>query len=62
MRVTFEVEDSGSRVTLQVLTDGLLPSIAGRFLASGFYRGSFRSQLRSFARIAERERLGRLIL
>jgi hypothetical protein len=62
MRVTFEAEDGGSRVTLDVRTEGLLPSIATRLLAVGSYRGSFRSQLRSFARTAEREHLGRLIL
>jgi hypothetical protein len=62
MRVTFEPDDGGSRVTLEVSPEGLLPEIAARLLAFGFYRGSFRSQLRSFARIAERERLGRLIL
>lgn len=62
MRVTFEAEDGGSRVSLEVQTEGLLPSIAGRLLAVGFYRGSFRSQMRSFARAAEREHLGRLIL
>jgi hypothetical protein len=62
MRVAFEAEDGGSRVSLEMRTEGLLPSIAGRLLAVGSYRGSFRSQLRSFARAAERERLGRLIL
>ena len=62
VRVEFEAEDGGSRVTMSVRTESLLPSIAGRLLTAGFYRGSFRSQLRSFARVAERERLGRLIL
>lgn len=62
MLVWFEAEDGGSRVTLEVRTNGLIPSIAGRLLATGSYRGSFRGQLRSFARRAERERLGRLIL
>ncbi len=60
--VTFEPEDGGSTVILEVRTDGLLPGIAGRLLAIGSYRGSFRGQLRSFARLAERDRLSRLIL
>lgn len=58
----FEPEGGGSRVTLEVRTEGLLPAIAGRLLATGSYRGSFRGQLRSFARLAERERLGKLII
>jgi Polyketide cyclase / dehydrase and lipid transport len=62
MLVTFEPEGGGSRVRLEVRTEGLLPSIAARLLALGFYRGSFRAQLRAFARVAERERLGKLII
>ena len=58
----FEPEGAGSRVTLQVRTEGLLPGIAGRLLATGSYRGSFRGQLRSFARLAERERMSQLII
>ena len=60
--VTFDPEGGGSRVTLEIRPDGLVPGIVARFLATGTYRGGFRSQLRSFARRAERERLGHLIL
>ena len=62
VHVTFTEESGGSRVVLEVRTQGIMPTIAGWVLAIGSYRGSFRSQLRSFARVAERERLGRLIL
>lgn len=62
MLVTFEPEGGGSRVTLDVQTDGLLPGIAGRVLAAGSFPGGFRSQLRSFARFAERERLSKLLI
>jgi hypothetical protein len=40
----------------------VLPGIAGRLLATGSYRGSFRGQLSSFARLAEREHLSKLII
>lgn len=60
--VRFEPQGGGSRVTLEVRTEGLLPGIAGRLLATGSYRGSFRGQLHSFARFAERERLSKLII
>lgn len=62
MLVTFEPEVSGSLVTLQVRTDGLLPRIAGRVLATGSFPGTFRGHLRSFARLAERERLSKLVI
>ena len=61
-RVSFEPDGSGSRVTLEVETEGVLPGIAGRLLATGSYRGSFRGQLSSFARLAEREHLSKLII
>jgi Polyketide cyclase / dehydrase and lipid transport len=60
--VTFDPEGGGSRVRLDVRPDGMIPRIAARVLATGTYRGSFRSLLRSFARRAERERLSQLIL
>jgi hypothetical protein len=62
MHVTFTEESGGSRVILEVRTQGIMPTIAGWVLAIGSYRGSFRSQVHSFVRVAERERLGRLIL
>jgi hypothetical protein len=53
--VTFEPETDGCRITLAVRADGLLPRIVARILATGSYRGSYRSQLSSFARLADRE-------
>ena len=58
----FEPHSDGSRVTLEVRTEGLVPGIAGRLLATGSYRGSFRGDLRSFARLAEREHWGQLVI
>ena len=60
--VRFEPHPDGSRVTLEVRTEGLVPGIAGRLLATGSYRGSFRGDLRLFARLAEREHWGQLVI
>ena len=62
IHAVFGADDGGSRVTLEVRPDGLMPSIVGLLLSIGWHRGSFRGQLGAFARLAERERLGRLIL
>ena len=60
--VRFEPDPDGSRVILEVRTEGLVPGIAGRLMAIGAYRGSFRGNLRSFARLAEREHWGQLVI
>ena len=60
--VTFEPEGDGCRITLVVHADGLLPRIVARLLALGSYRGSYRSQLSSFGRLADREHWRGLII
>ena len=60
--VRFEPNSDGSRVTLEVRSEGLMPGIAGRLMAIGSYRGTFRGNLRSFARLAEREHWGQLVI
>jgi polyketide cyclase/dehydrase/lipid transport protein len=52
--VTFESDGSGTRVTQEFRTEGLIPAIAARLFATGSYRGSFRGELNTFARLAER--------
>ncbi|MGH2407940.1 MAG: SRPBCC family protein [Candidatus Limnocylindrales bacterium] len=53
--VTFEPTPSGTRLTQEFRTHGLIPAIAARIFAIGSYRGSFRGELAAFGRIAERE-------
>ncbi len=55
MRATFAPSDSGTRVTQELWTTGLIPAIAARIFATGSYKGSFRGELNAFAGIAERE-------
>lgn len=50
---TFEPEGGGTRVTQRFQTEGLLPSTAARLFAMGSWRGSFRGELATFARLAE---------
>ena len=51
----FDPERGGTRITQSFETEGLLPAIAARIFAMGSYRGSFRGELTTFARLAERE-------
>jgi uncharacterized protein YndB with AHSA1/START domain len=51
----FEEEGDGTRLTQEFWTQGIIPAIAGRIWAIGSYRGSFRGELNSFIRLAERE-------
>jgi hypothetical protein len=53
--VTFEPDGSGTRVTQEFRTEGLIPAVAAHLFATGSYRGSFRGELNTFARLAERE-------
>jgi uncharacterized protein YndB with AHSA1/START domain len=53
--VTFEPDGSDTRVTQEFRTEGLIPAVAARVFAIGSYRGSFRGELNTFARLAERE-------
>ena len=54
-QATFEDEADGTRVTQEFWTNGIISVVMGRIFALGSYRGSFRGELNSFARLAERE-------
>ena len=51
-RATFEPEDSGTRVTVRMDTEGLFPAIMARIFSLGSWKGSFRGELAHFARLA----------
>lgn len=53
--VTFEPTATGTRLTQEFRTEGLIPAISARIFAVGSYKGSFRGELKAFVRIAERE-------
>jgi len=53
--VTFEPTATGTRLTQEFRTEGLIPAITARIFALGSYTGSFRGELNEFVRIAERE-------
>jgi hypothetical protein len=52
---TFEDQGDGTRLTQEFWTTGIISRVMGRIFAFGSYRGSFRGELNSFVRIAERE-------
>ena len=54
-RVTFEPTAAGTRLTQEFQTEGLIPAISAWIFALGSYKGSFRGELETFVRIAERE-------
>ncbi|MBD0292159.1 MAG: SRPBCC family protein [Jiangellaceae bacterium] len=54
-QATFEEDGDGTRLTQEFWTDGIIPAIMARIFATGSYKGSFRGELNSFARLAERE-------
>lgn len=56
---TFEAEGGGTRITQVFRTEGLIPAIAGWLFSKGSYTGSFRGELESFRKLAEREALAR---
>ena len=51
----FEPEGDGTSLTQRFRTEGLIPAIAARIFATGSWRGSFRGELATFAKLAERE-------
>jgi uncharacterized protein YndB with AHSA1/START domain len=53
--VTFEPTATGTRLTQEFRTEGLIPAISARIFALGSYKGSFRGELETFVHIAERE-------
>lgn len=54
-QATFEDQGPGTRLTQEFWTSGVVSAVVGRIFASGSYRGSFRGELESFVRLAERE-------
>ena len=53
--VTLEPTPPGTRLTQEFRTQGVIPAIAAWIFSLGSYKGSFRGELESFVRIAERE-------
>ena len=54
-RVTFEPDGQGTLLTQEFRIKGVIPRVAARIFATGSYRGSFRGELKVFAKLAERE-------
>jgi hypothetical protein len=54
-QATFENQGHGTRLTQEFWTNGIIAAVMGRIFAFGSYKGSFRGELKSFARLAERE-------
>jgi type II secretory pathway component PulF len=54
-RATLEPSGTGTRLSQEFVTEGLIPAIMARLFATGSWKGSFRGELAAFARIAERE-------
>ena len=52
---TFDPEADGTRITQWSEPEGLGPTIAAWVFSQGSWRGSFRGELNTFKRIAERE-------
>jgi hypothetical protein len=52
---TFEPHDGGTSVTQRFETQGIISALAARVFATGSYKGSFRGELATFARLAEAE-------
>jgi uncharacterized protein YndB with AHSA1/START domain len=52
---TFEDEAEGTRLTQEFWTNGIIPAVMARIFALGSYKGSFRGELKSFARLAAGE-------
>jgi hypothetical protein len=51
----FEDQGHGTRLTQEFWINGIHSRLMGRIWAFGSYRGSFRGELKSFVRLAERE-------
>ena len=54
-QATFEDQGDGTRLTQEFWTNGVISAVMARIFAFGSYKGSFRGELESFARLAERE-------
>jgi hypothetical protein len=51
----FEDHGHDTRLTQEFWINGIISRLMGRIWALGSYRGSFRGELKSFVRLAERE-------
>lgn len=56
---TFEPDGDGTRLTQEYQTIGRVSAVSSWLFSRGSYRGSFRGELETFARIAEQEWAGR---
>lgn len=54
-QATFDDEGEGTRITQEFWTEGVISGLMGRIFAAGSYKGSFRGELDTFVRLAERE-------
>lgn len=50
---TFDHDGDGTRMTVTLDTEGLFPAFMARIFSIGSWRGSFKGELRHFARLAE---------
>jgi len=55
MAATFEADGDGTLLVETFVTEGVVPALMARLWATGSYRGSFKGELASFRRLAERE-------
>ncbi len=51
---TFEPEGDGTRIGQVFHTQGVIPAIAGWLFSKGSWKGSFKGELESFRKLAER--------
>lgn len=52
---TFEPDGTGTLLTQELRTEGLISAVMARIFASGSWSGSFQGELHTFAKLAERE-------
>ena len=50
---TFEPEGTGTRIVVEMRTEGWVPAITSRLFALGSYKGSYQGELNEFAKLAE---------
>ena len=52
---TFETEGTGTRIVVEMRSEGWVPAITSRLFALGSYKGSYQGELNDFAKLAERD-------
>ena len=50
---TFEPEGTGTRIVVEMRTEGWVPAITSRLFALGSYKGSYQGELNEFAKLAQ---------